>query len=91
MKRFTKNSLKTGKTSINLVEHNGHLYIMGYASKYGRNFRRLTSIKADLTLFEKRAVLIHIYKAIEANNALDAFRNQLGHMNYAEVFGSPWN
>jgi hypothetical protein len=80
------------KRFIKITKHkSGHLFVV---SKFkGCRFKRLTSIRSDLTAFELNAVFVHVYKLIAARIRTSNPKfigSEVSHMNYAEVFGSPW-
>lgn len=94
-------TLTSDLTKINLYSTaKGHIYIeLSYTTINNRltKVRSLTSVTSDLTNLEKKVVLIHVYKLIEdakesvTIGSKTGLKMHLNIMNYAEVFGSPWN
>lgn len=71
--------MKNGHLKVNVERCNGMSLIVP------------TSITSDLTRFEQQCVVVHIYKIMERSlNKQDA-RVQIRNLNYAQIFGSPWN
>jgi hypothetical protein len=89
--KFTDTELRTRLNLIRITDHKGHLIVSGYSKEFKKSFKRLTSIKSKLTKFERKVVLIYFHKLIinaDDKDRIDLLRFDMGHTNYADVFGS---
>lgn len=93
--KLTKNSLKSKYYHIKASSFKGHIklkVIYKYDKLNRFNFTALTAIRGNLSVFECKCVLIHVYKIAESfqPDYFENFKTYLERENYSKVFGSPW-
>lgn len=80
--KHTTTQLIAAKIQIRMVPRDGHMHL---TVKNGtRRFQCLTSLKAELTEFEKKAALLYFFQRELNTNA--SYGPE--YVNYAEIFGS---
>lgn len=92
--KINKNELISRFSHIQIQDDAGHLKVrISYKDGiyYKFNITQKTSIKSNLTLFEKKVVLIHMYKLLDRFKTNPNGLKQEVNTNYAGIFGSCWH
>lgn len=93
--KLTSDTLLTERTEIGISIIDGHVLLHVKAKRFSASkerfikFKVKTSIKGNLTIFERRVVLIDAYKKLTESNSIQECKDALND-NYAGVFGSGW-
>lgn len=81
--------LRSLKRFIGLADVNGQLEVCIYSRR--RYVRVISNVGSCITKFERDVVIVHVYRIAELAKTNEELAQAIKSMNYAEVFGSPWN
>jgi hypothetical protein len=86
MKQISR--LQAVKKFIFLTKKNGHIFVE--IKRPGFRLQQLTNVHDRLSQFEQGVMLIHLYRLFAENDSHKVLKKLIEHLNYAAVFGSPW-